>query len=147
MPLEALPRLRGCVGAAPMRRLPVDRDARRLFAGARRRNNDVRSIRHPDPCATTWTRHREHRPHRSNPGDDTQTPNPAARVATTRLRAGAGALDRDADRVTRQDEIVILWRYPAEPLLEDVEYSDEIEAEEPGVWVLVVRDPDNIPRA
>jgi len=42
---------------------------------------------------------------------------------------------------------VILWRYPTQALLDDVEYSAEIEAEEPGVWVLVVRDPDNIPRA
>ena len=42
---------------------------------------------------------------------------------------------------------MILWRYPTQALLDDVEYSAEIEAEEPGVWVLVVRDPDNIPRA
>jgi hypothetical protein len=42
---------------------------------------------------------------------------------------------------------VIVWRYPAETLRDDVEYSVEIEAEESGVWVLVARDPEEIPRA
>jgi hypothetical protein len=55
---------------------------------------------------------------------------------------------RDA-RVTSlgQDGNVIVWRYPAEALPDDVDFSVVIEAEEPGLWVLVARDPEEIPRA
>ena len=40
-----------------------------------------------------------------------------------------------------------MWRYPAETLPEGVEYSAAIEAEQPGLWILVVRGPDEIPQA
>src|SRR5438128_5365484 len=49
--------------------------------------------------------------------------------------------------VRRQDEVVIVWRYPADALPEGVEYAVEIEADEPGLWVLVVRDQADVPQA
>ena len=47
--------------------------------------------------------------------------------------------------VKRQDDVV--WRYPADALPEGVEYAVEIEADEPGLWVLVVRDRNDVPQA
>jgi hypothetical protein len=43
--------------------------------------------------------------------------------------------------------VVIVWRYPADALPEGVEYAVEVEADEPGLWVLVVRDRYDVPQA
>ena len=40
-----------------------------------------------------------------------------------------------------------MWRYPDDLLPNDVEYTAEIEADVPGLWVLVVRDANEIPQA
>jgi len=42
---------------------------------------------------------------------------------------------------------MIVWSYPDEMLPKGVEYSAEIEADVPGLWVLVVRDANEIPHA
>ena len=49
--------------------------------------------------------------------------------------------------MARQHGVVIVWRYPADALPEGVEYAIEIEADEPGLWVLVVRDRHDVPQA
>jgi hypothetical protein len=69
---------------------------------------------------------------------------PAARVVSGRVHAILRAFSRI---VGRQDGVVIVWRYPADALSEGVEYAVEIEVDEPGLSVLVVRDPDDVPQA